>query len=144
MTISANLYSSEKFVAVYSGTSQYVPRSTTLYNINITLNAGPVRINCIWALHAPNGTKIKLKVFDIDGEGMLLKVFDGKDPANGIPILVKGSDPKLSKVPLSVLSHESQVTIVLGNIGESAYFYAMRIVLTPYEIVGKKRFTLNI
>ena len=140
MTIWTKINPYAQFVAIFPGgypDGLESSRPTPLHNLHVNPDTGSARIDCVWAIHAPNGTKIKLEVFYYKGEGMLLSVFDENDPVDGTPILVKDSPPHFYEGPVSVLSHQPQMTIVLRSMKESSYISEVRLIITPYKITGK-------
>ncbi|XP_022097859.1 uncharacterized protein LOC110983163 [Acanthaster planci] len=116
--------------AIYPGDSEVLPNTTDVLLTNYT--EGVPRLECVWRLTEPEGTRIRVTVAEFADSRSVMRIGNGPDPT-ALPVLVIRSAYGI-RLPFDVLSIDSGMWITWER--ESYYWddIKLRMVFTTYNI----------
>ncbi|XP_038052721.1 uncharacterized protein LOC119725387 [Patiria miniata] len=122
--------------AIYPGESETIPNDTSSGDVIVSNYTGvDSQLECVWMLTEPQGTRIKVRVAEFEGPGLIIKLGNGLDPS-GVPGVVLDASDGFIPLPLEVPSIDSGVWITLEESykGSFRFSFKLRLVFTTYNI----------
>ena len=131
------IYSNSSLFAIYPGKSHSIP-DIAADDVIVTDISPQARYHeCLWRLTEPTGTRIRVEVMEFSGNGLVMKIGNGNDPTNGLPVLALDTSSRIVPLPTGMVSVDSGLWVTLAFANTNGYLKKLRLVITTYHVAGK-------